>query len=117
MAAMAAGVGAGEAERAQALIDAATSRLREAGVEPEPLRATLLNGKSVKTDAQGWYLDAAHSVAIGPGGEFYSLVVPGSLMAVFKGVHLVPEPPKLRIGAGARDGVGGDLADLLAKLG
>lgn len=104
-----------EAQAAQAQLDAFLARLREAGVQPEPLEASLLNGRRVKTGLAGWYLNNARTVAVAPDGSYYLLVAGGSALARFTGVTLQPSAPTLVIGRGARDGESGDLTDFLER--
>lgn len=102
-----------EAGRAQALIDAFVAEANRRGIRPEPLRATLMNGTSVRTDKQGWYLRRNHSLAIGTDGSYYVLTVPGGAMARFTGVKLTASQPVMVIGRGGRDGETGDLQEFL----
>ena len=104
-----------EARAAQEQLDAFVARLRELGVSPEPLQATLLNGSRVKTDQAGWYLNKARTLAVAADGTYYQLVTTGSALARFTGVKLQPSAPTLVIGRGGRDGETGDLADFLAR--
>ena len=104
-----------QAEAAQREIDAFVAEITRRGAPPEPLRARLLNGASVRTDRVGWYLNAARSVAVGPGGEFYQLTVPGTPLARVKGVSVPAAQPVLVIARGGRDGESGDLRDFLAR--
>lgn len=98
-----------EAEQAQARIDAFVAEAARRGITPEPLRATLMDGTSVRTDKQGWYLRRNHSLAIGTDGSYYVLTVAGGAMARFTGVKLAPSQPVMVIGRGGRDGETGDL--------
>jgi hypothetical protein len=103
----------GESAKAQVMIDQFVRDARAAGIAPEPLRATLFGGQSVKTDKVGWYLRKNQSLAIGDGGEYYVLTVPGGLKERLRGVKLLASPPPLIIGKGGRDGESGDLAEFL----
>lgn len=105
----------GENKAAQALIDSFVAEARTRGVAPEPLRATLLSGQSVRTDQQGWYLRKNRSVAVGTDGNYYVLTVPGGLAERVRGARLRPTPPPLVIGKGGRDGETGDLAEFLRR--
>lgn len=116
MADMAASARRGEAQAAQAVIDDFVARATAQGLEPEPLRATMLDGRSVRTDQRGWYVNRKRSVAIGVDGAWYVLTVPSSLKARFTGVALRPSPPELVVGRGGRDGESGDLADFLERV-
>ena len=102
-----------ESAKAQVLIDQFLRDARIAGMEPEPLRATLFDGSSVKTDKTGWYIRKNRSVAVGADGSYYSLTVPGGWKARLRGVRLKSTPPPLEIGKGGRDGESGPMADFL----
>lgn len=104
-----------DAAEAQRQIDAFVVRLREAGAQPEPLRATLLNGTRVRTGLIGWYLNRACTLALTPDGGFYRLVTPGAALARLTGVSPQPSAPTTVIGRGGRDGETGDLADFLER--
>ena len=103
----------GESVQAQKLIDQFVADMAAAGIAPEPLRATLYSGHSVKTDRRGWYLRKNQSLAIGDDGAYYILTVPGGLRERLAGVKLRPSPPPLIIGKGGRDGESGDIRDFL----
>lgn len=104
-----------EATSAQRLLDSFVARLHDAGIAPEPLQATLLNGARVKTDRAGWYLNQARTLAVGADASYLSLVTTGNGLARFTGVKLHPSTPTLVIGRGGRDGETGDLADFLDR--
>jgi hypothetical protein len=110
---LAAGQERAESRKAQVLIDQFLADAAAAGVAPEPLKATLYTGQSVKTDKVGWYLRKNKSLAIGDDGSYYVLTVPGGLRERFTGVRLVATPPPLIVGKGGRDGETGDLAEFL----
>lgn len=112
---LAASEGRGESIKAQEMIDGFLKAAAEAGIAPEPLRATLYSGQPVKTDKRGWYLRKNKSVAIGEDGGYYILTVPGGFMERIRGVKIFPSPPPLIVGLGGRDGETGDLADFLAR--
>jgi hypothetical protein len=103
----------GESVQAQKLIDEFLGKASALGIEPEPLRATLYTGQSVKTDKRGWYLRKNRSLAIGDDGSYYILTVPGGLRERFSGAKLRASPPPLIVGKGGRDGESGDIADFL----
>lgn len=105
----------GESQVAQTMIDSFVAEAQARGIRPEPLRATLLNGRSVKTDHEGWYLRANRSVAVGTDANYYVLTVPGGWAERFRGVRLRPSPPPLVIGKGGRDGETGDLSAFLQR--
>lgn len=104
-----------EAAAAQPQLDAFVAEAEARGLVPEPLQATLLTGRRVKTALVGWYINAARTIAVGPGGEFYNLVTAGSPLAWFTGVTIEPARPVTEIGRGGRDGETGPLADFLAR--
>ena len=103
----------GESVQAQKLIDEFRVQAERRGIAPEPLRATLYTGQSVKTDKIGWYLRKNRSLAIGDDGSYYILTVPGGLRERLSGAKLRPSPPPLIVGKGGRDGESGDIADFL----
>ena len=102
-----------ESLRAQKLIDEFLVAVKAKGIAPQPLRATLFSGQSVKTDKVGWYLRKNHSVAVGDDGSYYVLIVPGGLRERLSGAKLRPSPPPLVVGKGGKDGETGDLAEFL----
>jgi len=110
---LAAGQERAESKKAQVLIDQFLLDARAAGIAPQPLKATLYTGQSVKTDKVGWYLRKNQSLAIGDDGSYYVLTVPGGFRERFTGVKLTPAAPPLIVGKGGRDGETGDLAEFL----
>ena len=102
-----------ESRQAQLLIDRFVADANARRIVPQPLRATLYTGQSVKTDKIGWYLRKNQSLAIGDDGSYYILTVPGGLRERLSGVKLKASPPPLVVGKGARDGESGDLAEFL----
>jgi hypothetical protein len=110
---LAAGQERAESKKAQVLIDQFLVDARAAGIDPQPLKATLYTGQSVKTDKVGWYLRKNQSLAIGDDGSYYVLTVPGGLRERFTGVKLTASAPPLIVGKGGRDGETGDLAEFL----
>ena len=105
-----------EAERAKVLIDEFLVSVKAAGLAPQPLKATTLDGHVVKTDKVGWYVNAKKSVAIGESGQWYVLTVPSSTWGWLRGVKLQPSLPELVVGRGGRDGESGDLTDFLQRM-
>ncbi len=103
----------GESARAQVLIDQFLADAKAAGLTPEPLRATLFDGSSVKTNKTGWYLRKNRSVAVGDDGSYYVLTVPGGFKERLRGARLAASPPPLEIGRGGRDGESGPMSDFL----
>lgn len=112
---LAAAAARAEAQAAHQLLDDFVAEMVARGLAPEPLRATLLSGRRVKTPLTGWYLNKAQTVAVAPDGAFYQLVVPGSTLSRFTGVRPEPAQPVLEIGRGGKDGETGALADFLAR--
>ena len=115
LAALAQGQQRAESVKAQRLIDEFVATARERGLAPEPLRARLPGGAEVKTDKSGWYLRQDRSVAIGEGGEYFVLIVPGGLAERLRGARLAASPPPLVVGRGGPDGEAGDLAEFLRR--
>ncbi|WP_426511476.1 hypothetical protein ACPPVO_13130 [Dactylosporangium sp. McL0621] len=105
-----------EAVQARALIADFVTAVREAGPPAEPLRARSYGGRSYRTTLRGWYLNPARTIAISETGEYYSLLVPSSAMALLTGADPRPQPPRLIVGEGARDGESMPLAALLQRL-
>lgn len=116
MADMAAAAQRGEATAAQRIIDDFVVRAKEQSLPTQPLVATQLNGRTVKTDKVGWYVNKKRTLAIGEDGSWYKLTVPSAAMARFTGVKLQASPPELVVGRGARDGESGDLTEFLERL-
>lgn len=112
---LAAAVANAEAVAAQPQLDAFVAEATARGLAPEPLQATLLSGRRVRTPVRGWYLNAARTIAVGERAEFYNLVTAGSALARFTGVTLEPARPVTEIGRGGRDGETGPLADFLER--
>lgn len=107
---------AGEAQRAQRLIDAFVERAEAAGLPAVALRAVTPGGASLKTDKRGWYLRRNRSLAIGTDGGLYILAIPEpGVVAKLRGVRLTPTPPSLTVGRGGRDGESGDLSWFLER--
>lgn len=104
-----------EAIRAQRLIDDFVRAVLRDGLEPEPLRARLLSGASVKTDKHGWYLRRDQTVAVGTDAGYYQLTVPGGWRERLRGVRLSASAPPLVVGRGGRDGETGDLSGFLER--
>lgn len=104
-----------EALAAQRVIDEFVRTARAVGLRTEPLQATLLDGRRVKTPLVGWYLNASRTLAITPEGSYYQLVMPGSVLARFTGVTPAAAQPVLEVGRGGRDGETGPLSDFLAR--
>lgn len=105
-----------ESKVAQGLIDEFVAEAERRGVEPGPLRATLLSGHSVKTDKTGWYLRKNHSLAIGIDGSYYQLTIMGGLAERLRGAKLTATPPPIYVGSGGKDGETGDLTDFLERV-
>lgn len=110
---LAAGQERAESLKAQILIDQFVRDARAAGIEPQPIKAVLYSGQTVKTDKSGWYLRKNQSLAIGDDGAYYVLTVPGGLKERLTGVKLTASPPPLIVGKGGRDGETGDIAQFL----
>ncbi|MFP5417470.1 MAG: hypothetical protein ACLGHZ_11480 [Actinomycetes bacterium] len=116
MADLAASARRGEAQAAQELIDAFVARALAEGPPPERLFATQLDGRVVRTDKTGWYVNRKKTIGIGVDGKWYVLTVPSSAMARFTGVRLDASSPELVVGRGGRDGESGDLSEFLDRV-
>jgi hypothetical protein len=104
------------AETAQARVQLAefVREMKERGVEPQPLRATVSgSGASYRTNVTGWYLRRNRTLGADSDGNFYILAVPAALKSRVLGVRILPSDPPLIVGLGARDGESMPLADLL----
>ncbi|MET7423206.1 hypothetical protein [Dactylosporangium sp. NPDC005555] len=106
---------AAEAEQATALIEQFVADARTRNVPVEPLRARSYSGRSYRTPLRGWYLNSDRSIAVGDDGRYYSLLVPPSAAGWLTGVTPQPQPPRLIVGEGARDGESIPLAKLLER--
>ncbi|MFT3971452.1 MAG: hypothetical protein QM695_14550 [Micropruina sp.] len=104
-----------ESVAAQVLVDEFVATAAARGLQPEPLRALLMNDTRVKSDQVGWYINKSQTLAIAPDGRFFKLLTTGGRLARFTGVTLTPSPPPLVVGRGGRDGETGDLKDFLAR--
>ncbi|MEU4191959.1 hypothetical protein AB0E69_08685 [Kribbella sp. NPDC026611] len=103
-----------ESAKARELLLAFVRDMREAGVEPEPLRAQVVGSSaSYRTHLTGWYLRNNKSLAVDVDANFYILGVPASLKARLSGVKVLPSDPPLIVGQGGRDGESIPMADLL----
>ena len=116
MAELAATARRGEAQAAQVLVDQFVVDAKARGIPTVPLLATQLDGRRVKTDKTGWYVNKKESLAIGEGGEWYVLTVATDWKARFTGVRLVASPPEMVVARGGRDGESGDLIDFLERV-
>jgi hypothetical protein len=105
-----------EAAEASTLIAGFLAAAREAGLAPEPLRARSYGGRSYRTSLRGWYLNPERTIAVSAAGEYYSLLVPPSAGAWLTGADPRPQPPRLVVGEGGRDGESMPLATLLDRL-
>jgi hypothetical protein len=105
---------AAETAQARAQLAQFVKKLKDRGVEPRPLRASVAgSGASYRTDITGWYLRRNRSLGVDVDGNFYILGVPGSLKARLLGVRILPSDPPLTVGLGARDGESMPLEQLL----
>jgi hypothetical protein len=94
---------AAEAERARPLVADFVRQAGEQGLTPGSLRARAYSGSATyRTALHGWYLQPT-----------YVLIAPGGLAARLRGVDVVPSPPPLAVGRGARDGESMSLRELL----
>ncbi|MGI5243692.1 hypothetical protein [Dactylosporangium sp. CA-139066] len=105
-----------EAAQAAALIAEFVQAARRAGPPPQVLRARSYAGRSYRTSLRGWYLNPERTIAISEAGQYYSLLVPPSARAWLTGADPQPQPPRLVVGEGGRDGESMPLATLLERL-
>jgi hypothetical protein len=105
---------AAETAQARAQLADFVREMKQRGVEPRPLRASVVgSGASYRTDITGWYLRRNRSLGVDADGNFYILGVPASLKARLLGVRILPSDPPLTVGLGARDGESMPLEQLL----
>ncbi len=104
-----------ESIAAQVLVEEFVATAAARGLQPEPLRALLMDGTRVRSDQVGWYINKGQTLAIAPDGRFFKLLTTGGRFARFTGVKLTPSPPPLVVGRGGRDGETGDLKDFLER--
>jgi hypothetical protein len=94
-----------ESVKAQVLVDRFVSQATEKGLAAEELTARPWSGRGrYRTGVVGWYLRRDRSVAVGLDGSFYVLVVAPERFGRWRRVPVVPTPPPLQVGQGARDG-------------
>jgi hypothetical protein len=107
---------AAEIEQARELVAQFVRQARERGLRLTPLAARAYNGRTrYRTGLRGWYLRPDRSLAIGGDGQFYILSVPATVRARFTGAVVQPQPPRLVIGEGGRDGESIPLQVLLRR--
>jgi hypothetical protein len=107
---------AAASEKARPLVADFVRRAREQGLRPGPLRARSFSGSATyRTGLSGWYLQPTGLLAVGEDGGFYVLIAAPGLRSRLRGVEVLPEPPPLAVGRGARDGESMSLAELLER--
>ena len=104
-----------ESIAAQVLVEEFVATAAARGLQPEPLRALLMDGTRVRSDQVGWYINKGQTLAIAPDGRFFKLLTTGGRFARFTGVKLSPSLPPMVVGRGGRDGETGDLKDFLDR--
>jgi hypothetical protein len=88
----------------------------ELGLAVVELHARPYSGRTkYRTGLRGWYVHHNLSLAVGPGGEYYRLLVPATLRARFLGVNVSAADPPLVVGEGGRDGESIPLRTLLRR--
>jgi hypothetical protein len=103
-----------ESSLAQELIAEFVDDALKQGLPATQLKAYAYTGNArYRTSLTGWYLNADKTIAVDVNGNYYNLGVPATLKARFSGVEVKPEPPKLIVGQGGRDGESMPLKDLL----
>lgn len=108
---------AADAARAREVIADFLTRAKARGLRPEPLHCTSYDGRArYRTALRGWFLNQARTIALDVDGNYYTLTVPRSARARFRGADPQPQEPKLVVGEGSRDGESMPLRDLLTKL-
>lgn len=105
-----------EAEVAQRTIDEFLVEVRRRGIPAQPLVATLMNGRTARTDKTGWYVNRRRSLAVGEDGSYYVLVVPSAPLARFTGIKLEASLPTIEVSKGGRDGESGPLKEFLDRV-
>jgi hypothetical protein len=94
-----------EAAEAQVLVDRFVAQATQAGLATEELRARPWSGRGrYRTGVVGWYLRRDRSVGVSVDGGYYVLVVAPERFGRWRTVPVVPSPPPLQVGRGARDG-------------
>jgi hypothetical protein len=94
-----------ESAKAQVLVDRFVERATAAGVPTEELTARPWSGRGrYRTGVTGWYLRQDRSIGVGVDGGYYVLVVAPERFGRWRTVQLMPTPPPLQVGQGARDG-------------
>lgn len=103
-----------ESGKAREIIKSFVRQARERGLRQAKLVAHAYDGsRSYRTGLSGWYINVACTLAVDPDGEFYILSVPSSWRAWFTKAEIRPEPPRLIIGEGGRDGSSIPIGQLL----
>ena len=103
-----------ESAKAQVLVDEFARAAKAAGLATTELTARPYSGRGrYRTGLQGWYLRTDLSIGVDVDGGYHPLVVTPERWGRLRGVTLVPTPPPLQVGEGARDGESIALAALL----
>jgi hypothetical protein len=106
-----------EADEAQEMLRAFAASMSSRGIAPLALRARSYDGRHrYRTGLRGWYLRVDESLAVDEQGQFYILLVRGSLRALVSGTTIAPTRPRLVIGEGGRDGERIALRALLDRI-
>ncbi len=104
-----------ETLRARQKVAAFVAEARRRGLVTTPLVARSGDRAGrYRTGLTGWYLTRNGSIGVSEAGDYYVLSCPPSLIALVRGVSLVPADPPLQVGRGARDGESIELDVLLA---
>jgi hypothetical protein len=103
-----------EVAAAQKLVDAFVATAIERGLATTELLVRAGEGPDTyRCGLVGWYLRRDGSVGVTPDGRMWTLSVPRSLKARFRGAEPPLAEPRLQAGIGGRDGESVALATLL----
>lgn len=103
-----------ESKKAAEFLRRFVAEAEATGLQPEPLEAIGYGGKGrAKTNLEGWYLKADHTLAVDTDGNYYILIRDLNLLDRLRTQKMTPSPPPMILSKGARDG---ESMDLTAKL-
>jgi hypothetical protein len=103
-----------ESAKAREIIKSFVRQARQRGLRETKLTAHAYDGSGAyRTGLSGWYINVACTLAVDADGEFYILSVPSSWRSWLTKAEVRPEPPRLIIGEGGRDGSSIPIGQLL----